>query len=554
MLTKKQKEAVDSIGRYDNIKVFGSAGTGKTRTLIAMYSEILKYSNIDKIASIAFNKAVADEIANRVSYDLHIDQQMLRKKWCATFHGFARRLLVRNADMNIQVLTPTDLTKLFIEFVKDYRHYDHKYIFQMILFTLNNYTLLEENNMEINDGILYGYGEGDIEYHNKKDKIRWNLDDYRDFLQKTQFSSLYRFFRYHRFQQDPKPVSFYELLLLVDREFERIDFFDAVLIDEVQDLSPLQWRIVKKIKGKIMLYGDDDQSIYGYRGANPKEFLDFPAYPIILDTTFRFNTRYARMLESGLRQNISYRQPKQMKGMGSNVKIDFTYIDTEEFTPFIKEGAILSRTNKILDTIAHSLDKGYIPYIIEKQDVLDRVVNPLAQKISKVFAFIDAKDIQQFSHTIRHFIRKKDIHYSQLNPSERIQVLTQHYPQYIEIFNRIQRLPVEEKIKKMTDVEDKTLSKQAKIITENIPQKKITRWITEIRSPKYTLATVHRAKGREWDNVLIVGFRNGSMPLRRPGINFEEEARIAYVALSRTKANLYLDDDYTPFINFLWEE
>lgn len=549
MLTHKQQEAVNKLLTENNIKVFGSAGTGKTMTLIAMYSKLLESSSIDRIPAIAFNKAVADEVALRTGKILNISKESLRKNWTATFHGFARRLLIRKAGLNIKVLTPYDLTQQFSEFLIDYTSYTHHYLFQMIYFTINNYTLLEERQEKLTNEILYEYGEGDISYHSSQDKINWNLKDYRQFLEKTNFCLTYQLFREFRFRLDPIPISFYELLLLVDKTFNKIDFFDSVFIDEAQDLSPLQWKIVKKIKGRIMLYGDDDQSIYGYRGANPKEFLEFPAYPVVLDTTFRFNTEYAQMLEHGLQRNIQYRQPKEnITGKGNDIDIDYC----SPFTIPFEKGVILSRTNKSIDKISEILKSQFIPHNIEKSDILDKTKNVFSEEIKKVFAFIDPENIENFAITITPFIRKKDLHYSQLQPENRLQILERYYPQYIQIYEYIKNVPIPEKIQRLSISPDKTLKKQAKLIINNIPHKYIEQWIKDIRNPQYTLATIHRIKGREWENVLINGFREGSMPLKRPNSNYEEEARITYVALSRTKNKIWLDNDDTPFINFLW--
>ena len=69
-------------------------------------------------------------------------------------------------------------------------------------------------------------------------------------------------------------------------------------------------------------------------------------------------------------------------------------------------------------------------------------------------------------------------------------------------------------------------------------------FISDLNEPRVTLSTVHRYKGRESFNVFIPDFKDGLFPLKKG--NFEEEVRIANVALSRVKKNLYLEGS-SPF-------
>ena len=553
LLTSTQRMVINRARHIDRIKVYGPPGTGKTFTLIALYSSLLESSSIDRIPAIAFNRSVADEIASRTARTLNLSSTELKREWVSTFHAFCRRLLIRKAGMAIKVLDENEIAKKYLEYIDKEGEKELKIAKKVI----EIYFTLEERKGIVDPYEIYEIILADLQIHIKRGKLPYDADDVRKFLFPS-FIPTFQSFREHRFSSPIKEVSFYELLLLVDREFQVIDFFDAVLIDEVQDLSPTQWRIVKKFRGKIYLFGDDDQSIYGYRGARPKEFLDFPAEPIVLDITFRYNSSYARMLEEGLRLFIKERQRKIVSGEGPSIFISFV----KSFEEFIKEAyeeekpaLILSRTNKKIEELSEELRKGenigfMVPHRIQIHEEYD-AENIVFKNIQKAYIFITSQTEEELAEKLSPFIRRYD--YSNLPVREKINILRRHYPDYLLIFEVLKNKTLEQKIRILIDARDKTLKKHARIIYDNADLKNLDKWFRLMKEPKILLSTIHRIKGGECENVFIRGFKDGLMPLRRAGsqIDFEEEARIAYVALSRTKRTVYVDSLETPFIGFL---
>jgi superfamily I DNA/RNA helicase len=98
---------------------------------------------------------------------------------------------------------------------------------------------------------------------------------------------------------------------MIERAIGRIPRFGHVIVDEAQDLTPQQWRLIRWIApDELVVAGDDDQSIYTWAGANPTGMLELEAKELVLSQSFRVPFRVHRWAEATV-QHISYRKPKQ---------------------------------------------------------------------------------------------------------------------------------------------------------------------------------------------------------------------------------------------------
>jgi len=505
----------------NNKIIFGPPGTGKTYRLIDIYSEVL--DNVDNVAGLAFNKAVADKIAIRA--EQKTGETDLRKKWICTFHGFCRRLL--SQEYAIKVLPPKEVAWELLKFIRDTKKFtETKNTKEILRVLISLYEMYEELKLKKN---FWLYFLGSIQNSNIERK--WNVNEARKLYQNIDFFNYYPIFRDWRLLQELKLLTFSELQIFLSRNVEKFkDKFKYILLDEAQDLSPTQWNILKHFNGKKIIIGDDDQSIYSFRGASPKFFLSLPYEKEFLQKTYRYDDKYAKRLEMGMRHFLSNnRQKKDITGIGKNIKI-YHY-----FPVNIQKGVVLARTNSVLRKLSYFFVKRNMPHILQESSLLySRTINPFKKKFKHILIFLNSDNIETFANQLPSIIKYKN--FKVLPIEEKIAIIKSKYKSYYDLFNLIKDKPLEEKIKRL-QYHEKTM-KQAK---ELVGIKNIKQFLEDIYEPKVTLSTIHRFKGREDENIYIYGFKDGLFPLKKG--DWEEEVRIAYVALSRTKGSIWLDGD-----------
>lgn len=274
-LNDRQREAV-SAGEQDML-VLAGAGSGKTRVLvhrIAWLIQVMNYSPMSILAVTFTNKAAA-EMRGRVEKLLGRDVQRM---WIGTFHGLAHRLLRAHYQdarlpQNFQILDSDDQQRLLKRTIK----------------ALN----LDEKQWPAKQAAWYINAK-------KDDGLRAQHIDTFDPTEQTQLQ-IYR--AYQEACDRAGLVDFAELLLRVhellrDNKHVREHYqrrFRHILVDEFQDTNQIQYAWVRMLAGQenhVAIVGDDDQSIYGWRGAqveNLQHFLrDFPnAQTIRLEQNYR---------------------------------------------------------------------------------------------------------------------------------------------------------------------------------------------------------------------------------------------------------------------------
>jgi len=513
-------------GRVMESKViYGGPGSGKTRRLVKIFTELLDSgTNINDIQAVAFNRSVADEIAFRIEETRGKSVYDLRKTVVSTFHGFCRRLL--STEFEITVLPPWKIASEFLNFLEDRKKFTksgrEKEIFQVFI---SLYELYNEVKPKVSFwSYCLQYLRRSISHSIKN----WSIADARRLFQEINFTEIYTFFTDWRFLQTPLRLSFQELQTMVQK---KIDMFKNkkkfLLTDENQDFSPTQWSILNSLNGTKICVGDDDQSVYKYRGADPKFFLSLPFEKVILKESYRYDTEYAQALERGIKSLVKHRQPKIINGLGSSIKI-------HNFIPQrIEKGVVLARTNKVLRGFSLQLTKNAVPHILEESSILgQKTSNPVKQKFKRILVFLNSRDITEFAENVAKIIRDKG--YSKKENEEKIRTLKSKHKDYLILFELMKDRAIGEKLRLCQ--RHSKLKKQADELTRITD---IERFLADVENPQLTLSTVHRFKGRENDFIYIINFDDGFFPMRHN--DFEEEVRIAYVALSRVKKELYID-------------
>lgn len=365
-LNPVQCEAVTAPSEH--LLILAGAGSGKTRVLVHRMAWLVQEMHVSPqhILAVTFTNKAAREIKERVEHLLHIPAEGL---WLGTFHGIAHRLLRIHADtaklpQNFVVLDSDDQLRMIKRIVKSLNLDDKHYAPEKIQNFINTHK----------------------DHAERPDHLKINE---RDFYKKT-FQDVYR--QYETLCQQNGCVDFAELLLrsfelLRDNEAIRTMYqkrFEHILVDEFQDTNTLQYLWLKMLMGpsnKLMVVGDDDQSIYGWRGAKIENIhkvqKDFPGKIIRLEQNYRSTQNILHAANSVI-DNNEKRLGKKLwteSGLGEPIYLytAFNELDEARFVAdrirelqsqgyAAKDFAILYRANAQSRVMEEALLQASIPY------------------------------------------------------------------------------------------------------------------------------------------------------------------------------------------------
>lgn len=245
--------------------VFAGAGTGKTKVLVSRIAFLIQQHQASpyRILAVTFTNKAANEMKNRLQ-ELVGDIRM-GSLWMGTFHGLAYRLLRTHSDMaglspHFQVLDSDDQLRLIKRACK----------------------LLNINDEQVEAKQLQSFIN-----RKKDDGVRVSalaLSPANSAFEKTAIS-VYQ--KYDQLCKENHRIDFADILLLSYELIQKNpallqsyqEKFQHILVDEFQDTNTIQYSWLKLLAGQvqsIMMVGDDDQSIYGWRGAKIENMQRFP--------------------------------------------------------------------------------------------------------------------------------------------------------------------------------------------------------------------------------------------------------------------------------------
>ncbi|MGM3162242.1 DNA helicase II [Dickeya undicola] len=258
-LNDKQRDAVAAV--RSNMLVLAGAGSGKTRVLVHRIAWLLTVENCSpySIMAVTFTNKAAAEMRHRIDQLLGTSQGGM---WIGTFHGLAHRLLrAHHLDAGLpqdfQILDSEDQLRLLKRLVK----------------ALN----LDEKQWPPRQAMWYINGK-------KDEGLRpQHIDSYGNPVEQT-WLRIYQ--AYQEACDRAGLVDFAELLLRAHELWlnkphilqHYRDRFNNILVDEFQDTNRIQYAWIRLLAGdsaKVMIVGDDDQSIYGWRGAQVENIQHF---------------------------------------------------------------------------------------------------------------------------------------------------------------------------------------------------------------------------------------------------------------------------------------
>ena len=253
--------------------VIAAAGTGKTRTLVYRLAWLVKERGLDprNMLLLTFTNKAAGEMLERAE---QLVNRPFTSGYSGTFHRFANRILRSHAprvgfDNNFAILDADDSKKLLgscaDELKMDKKHFPKPQVLQSI-FGDGLAERFEHTEVDFEDVIRVH----DLYQKRKKDQNAMDFDDLLIYALKL-------------LEQNEQILRFYQ------------EEFRYILVDEYQDTNAIQARIVEllaKVHQNIMVVGDDFQSIYSWRGADFRNFLDFERhYPGTREFKLQINYR-----------------------------------------------------------------------------------------------------------------------------------------------------------------------------------------------------------------------------------------------------------------------
>lgn len=367
-MNPRQKEAV--LHTDGPLLLMAGAGSGKTRVLTHRIAYLIEEKEVNpwNILAITFTNKAAKEMKERVNAILASGGEDV---WVSTFHSMCVRILRRDVDFigynrNFTIIDSSEQLTLMKRILKelniDPKKYDPRSILGTIsqaknsLQTPQDFAKMQSSYYEEIVAKCYAAYQKELQYN--------QCMDFDDLIMNT----------IRLFEEHPDSLTYYQ------------NKFHYIHVDEYQDTNHAQYTLVNLLAGRfrnLCVVGDADQSIYGWRGADMQNILDFEKdYPdaavILLEQNYR-STKNILSAANQVIENNSNRKPKNLwtENKEGN-KITYYRADNErDETRFIVDRmqeeirsnhrnygdfAILYRTNAQSRVMEETLLKANIPY------------------------------------------------------------------------------------------------------------------------------------------------------------------------------------------------
>lgn len=356
---------------------------------------------------------------------------------------------------------------------------------------------------------------------------------------------------YESIKKQELAIDFEDVLLLTaamleeERDVrERVqDQYRYFTVDEYQDISPVQQRLINAWLGSrndICVVGDPAQTIYSFAGATPV-FLNtftqrFPDAQVIrLSTGYRSTPEITFAANSILRVGAMGQELVAFNGHGSKPSVQgFKDEQSEiagvltEITDLLTQGiepqeiAILARTNAQLSAFERAMNKSGIPYQVRNTE-----------------RFFDRKDVREFLKQVR---QASVIPVEGSSWIDELRTIAQPYLTGETIDGIAALLHLGRELDESPHFSPKTLRGYLREVEDRVQQN------NPPTMPVITLATLHAAKGLEWERVYLIGAAEGILPLASGSATatalsdavIAEERRLFYVGMTRAKADLHI--------------
>ena len=371
-LNPAQREAVENT--EGPVLILAGAGSGKTRVLTTRIGYLMEDKNVkaENILAITFTNKAANEMRERVEETL--EGTDTKEMWITTFHSCCVRILRKSINKigynrSFVIYDSPDQITLIKDCMRELdisdKAFDPKYVLSCIS-NAKDKLYSPKKYMQLNEGDISKTKIGEI-YALYQDRLKRNSAlDFDDLIMKT----------VELFNECPDILDFYR------------NKFRYIMVDEYQDTSKAQYELIKllaKQHQNICVVGDDDQSIYGWRGADIRNILEFERdYDNVKIVKLEQNYRSTQVILDAANHVIANNTERKRKKLWSDkkegqlIKIQLSENEIEE-GDFIsntinymrryedreyKDFAVLYRANAQARSVEDALNRAGIPYNI----------------------------------------------------------------------------------------------------------------------------------------------------------------------------------------------
>lgn len=542
-LNPNQLEAASYAG--GPLLITAGAGSGKTKTLTSRLLYLLSEGVPgNQIVAITFTNKAAEEMKRRANSVIPADKKEDGLPFIGTFHSFGARIMRKEAKNfgrtgAFSIFDENDAVKLVKKILKDGDFDKVRYPFGLVRKSISR--AKDELSRELGDDrleFIYGRYEAELK--------RQNAFDFDDLIEKPA----------RLFESFPEALSDYQ---------NRFRYF---LVDEYQDINTAQYRLVKLLSDKernLSVVGDDHQSIYSFRSADFRNFLnferDFPdAKVVVLDQNYR-STKNIVSASSAVISNNKNQRPKTLwteNETGDPIKI-YGFDSPEGEAEWLAENirpdgnsAVLYRTNAQSRPIEQALVFNGIPYFVygglkfyDRKEIKD-IVSALRYAVNPSDEVSKERLLKEFKKTkVKPVLSALPEMAESLSPVEFIGYLLKETDYFTTLRSDKN---YEERMENIGELI--SFAESFKSVAELVERVSLLESTDQPRqngsnggAVPVRLMTIHMAKGLEFDNVFLVGASESILPHERSVFkedDLEEERRLMYVAMTRAKKKLLI--------------
>ena len=558
--------------------VLAVPGAGKTTMLLYRTMKLIKRGvEPSRILSITFSKASATDMEKRFSNLFPTAKKCIFR----TIHAFSYSIVREYCRKN-----GLKLKLIEEESNKKFEILNHIY------FSVNNKMISEETLEIIINRICY-----------YKNSLETPTKDEKDI---ENFAKIY--LEYEKFKSKNGLLDFDDMIIKALEFLKKDEYlrrkirgsFDYFQLDEGQDTSAAQFELLKYISkpnNNIFIVADDDQSIYGFRGANPnelfklqEEFKDLKFY--YMENNFRSSKNIVKASNDFIKHNTS----RFKKEISTNneffepIKIIKVIEPINQYEYIISEirknpklsYAILYRNNLSVLGISEFFERNNIKFNV-KGNKLKFFNHFVVRDILSILEFSnDIGNVHLFEniyYKIKGYISKRQVEFLKIENGTNVFRTLLRYPnlstkyknnifELMEDFKKLKNLNLTKSIefvinnlnykdylkelsRKFGFTYDSLIQYCNNLILISKNENNIDSLIGRLKQLEYiintsknnkenlTLSTIHSAKGLEFDSVFIIDLINGILPINKNNIS-EEERRLFYVGITRAKKYLTL--------------
>ena len=532
-LTPVQEEVLDALN--GPVLVLGQAGCGKTTTLTSAVKKLIDQGTPPaRMLICTFTNKAANDIRERLQKSSSFPPH---DPWLGTFHTIGFRMLRRDAERldvsgDFIIKQPKDIFNAMQTKVGKYR--------------INAVIRLIEQ--------LKARGITPARFKPQNAWERTCLDAY---------------LRYEAYKNENRLLDYDDLILYAINLLTENDdirqyyqnLFDYLFVDELQDINPAQYQLVNLLfNQRIFLTGDEDQSIYGWRGAEreimrrvPKDYADIKIFNLstsfrlaqgIIDIANNLMKREATIIPGPHAGDVLVYAARSEQDESNYVIREIRKLRKEHFN--YQDMVILCRMNFLARVYEESLVKGRVPHtLISGSSLYERAdIKPIIEYLSLLEQqLLGPRDLETFIAKASNLftLSKKN--------QERAAAIFEHH------WDNITMIKIHQMIEDIADLTGHKGEHFTELLALALHcEQDLTGFLNEVRLVQeldlvdwtkdvVKVMTVHSAKGLEFPVVFLVDLVEDVFPLTKKMASqkeIEEERRLCYVALTRAQKKLYL--------------